>query len=416
MKPLLLTLLALGAAAAPCSAQTAEAPAAPTVTLADLRTPTSPAFTLLGIAPTDIERPTTPRAFAVSLLSALRDGDGSLLPRDFALEVAPYWLVQRPKLSFKEYSDPTSLQSLKQTFSLSVAATKGSKEEIALVGDATNIGIGVRASPVAGHAPAKLVELTKGLRLAQTRALVIGELLDASANPTAPVPAAIRTELDDLARAEVDDPVAYKKMLKEIETILVAALAADSPDAKARVALQKMAVDANARMSKVALEIQAANQQRVGWVVDVAGGFVVRSLTVDTSNTEVTRGGLWASTGYSGTNTHGMFLVRLLKNRADPTQAETTIDAGGKISHRIDQLTLSGELLWRFDQSEVKRSSTTERAVVNIEYRVTEDVAITSTFGRDYGNTTLGLDGTTIAILGVNIGLGKLPKLLLPTK
>ena len=108
MKPLILTLLALCAAAAPCAAQTAEAPAAPTITLADLRTPTSPAFTLLGIAPTDIERPTTPRAFAVSLLSALRDGDGSLLPRDFALEVAPYWLVQRPTLSFTAYSNPTS--------------------------------------------------------------------------------------------------------------------------------------------------------------------------------------------------------------------------------------------------------------------------------------------------------------------
>ena len=205
-------------------------------------------------------------------------------------------------------------------------------------------------------------------------------------------------------------------MLKEIETTLVAVLAADSPDAKARVALQKMAGDANASMSKVALEIQAANQQRVGWVVDVAGGFVVRSLTVDTSKTEVTRGGVWASTGYSGANTQAMFLVRLLKNRTDPALAETTIDAGGKVSHRIDQLTLSGELLWRFDQSEVKTSSTTERAVINIEYRVTEDVAITSTFGRDYGNTTLGLEGTTVAILGVNIGLGRLPKLLLPAK
>ena len=32
------------------------------------------------------------------------------------------------------------------------------------------------------------------------------------------------------------------------------------------------------------------------------------------------------------------------------------------------------------------------------------------------GNTTLGLEGTTVAILGVNIGLGRLPKLLLPAK
>jgi hypothetical protein len=400
----------IAAGAWTCLAQ----PAPPVVTLADLRTPTSPAFTLLGIAPTDVERPSTPRAFTVSLLSALRDGNGSLLPRDFALEVAPYWLVQRPGLRFDDYANPSPAQSLRQTFSVSVAATRASDEEIARLGDATSIGVGVRASPLAGRTTPELAALVAGLRLAHTRALVLQDLLDASADPTAPLPEAIAKTLAELAGAEVDDPAAHARMLQEIEAALVTALAADTPDARARVVLRQMAAEADARISRLALQVQGANQRRVGWVVDVAGGFVVRSLVGDTSETDVTRGGAWVSAGYSGAVTHGLLLARVLKNRADPATAETTIDAGGKVTHIIDRLTVGGEVLWRFDRSPVKRSSSTTRAVATVEYEVNDDIRIRSTFGRDYGNTTLGLDGVTVAILGVDVQLGALPKLKLP--
>src|SRR5262245_49784361 len=101
-------------------AAAAQAPNAEPIKLTDLKTPASPAFQLLGIAPTDVERPTTPRAFAVSLLSTLQKSD-SVLPNGFAMEVAPYWLVPHNQLQFSTYINPSPAQSIRQTFSISVA-------------------------------------------------------------------------------------------------------------------------------------------------------------------------------------------------------------------------------------------------------------------------------------------------------
>src|SRR5262245_42359826 len=67
-----------------------------------LRTPTSPAFTLLGIEPTSVERPNTPSSLAASLLN--QTAGFSTLPRDYALEFSPYWLVGHPRLTWRDDS------------------------------------------------------------------------------------------------------------------------------------------------------------------------------------------------------------------------------------------------------------------------------------------------------------------------
>src|SRR5215831_1880299 len=69
----------------------------PQVTL-DVTVPDVPAFTILGVSPTQIERPTNPTALAVSLLSST-SSDTNFIPNNYALQVAPYWLG-RPGVSF----------------------------------------------------------------------------------------------------------------------------------------------------------------------------------------------------------------------------------------------------------------------------------------------------------------------------
>lgn len=97
-----------------------------------LRTPTSPAFVLLGLTPTTVERPTTPRAVATSFLSHFTEGGGAILPRQFALEVGPYWLWSHPRLTLEDYmSAGGSLgnqlgTSLQRTLSIAVAAADSS--------------------------------------------------------------------------------------------------------------------------------------------------------------------------------------------------------------------------------------------------------------------------------------------------
>src|SRR3970040_905129 len=66
-----------------------------------LKTPESPAFHILGISPSAIARPTSPKAFAFSFLGSLREQEQlSLIPSNFAVEVNPYWWSAPPGLSF----------------------------------------------------------------------------------------------------------------------------------------------------------------------------------------------------------------------------------------------------------------------------------------------------------------------------
>jgi hypothetical protein len=69
--------------------------------LNSLTTPDSPAFVILGVSPTTIQRPTTPQAVATSLASAFSSNGQTLVP-NYALEVAPYWIWSHPRTTFAD--------------------------------------------------------------------------------------------------------------------------------------------------------------------------------------------------------------------------------------------------------------------------------------------------------------------------
>lgn len=87
-----------------------------------LRTPESPAFLILGLAPSVIERPSSPDAVAVSALAAFTNGTHAVIPSNYAIDVAPYWLVSHPSLSFTEYRKP-GFASIYRLLGFSVATS-----------------------------------------------------------------------------------------------------------------------------------------------------------------------------------------------------------------------------------------------------------------------------------------------------
>ena len=81
------------------------------------RTPTSPAFVLMGVEPTSVERPNSPSALAVSILN--RTQNFSALPKDYALEVSPYWLASHPDLTWRSDTARNIGESLIRTLTIS---------------------------------------------------------------------------------------------------------------------------------------------------------------------------------------------------------------------------------------------------------------------------------------------------------
>jgi hypothetical protein len=95
-KRYLLLILLLGGLMQEALAQASRGLTNP-IQLSDLRTPSAPGFVLLGKAPAQVDRPSTPSGIATSLLGGLRG-------QDFALSAAPFWLVKHRYLTFNEYT------------------------------------------------------------------------------------------------------------------------------------------------------------------------------------------------------------------------------------------------------------------------------------------------------------------------
>src|SRR4051812_4001309 len=201
-KHLILLVVCLFALPQSLVAQNSPAPPAnmEPIKLRDLKTPAAPAFQLLGIAPTDVERPTTPRAVAVSLLSTLKQGD-TVLPNGFAMEVAPYWLVPHSRLEFGTYINPSPAQSLRQTFSISVATSKAQSPPAEAAAGLLDIGIGARTSPWAGRASAAVEKLRTAIFVSLAQASVVDALLDQIGIPVGIVPPPIAATLEQLRSA-----------------------------------------------------------------------------------------------------------------------------------------------------------------------------------------------------------------------
>jgi hypothetical protein len=87
-------------------------------------TPDSPAFVQIGVSPTQIQRSTDPKAFAVAVVPAIVTQKGFGVPPGFALETAPYWWMSHPMLTVEEYQQG-GLSNLLRNFSLSIASTPG---------------------------------------------------------------------------------------------------------------------------------------------------------------------------------------------------------------------------------------------------------------------------------------------------
>lgn len=107
MRKQIVLLLICAATAARSHAQVNQ------INITDLYTPTAPGFVLADVSPSSVEKPSTPRAFGVSLLNLTQGG---------AMEVTPFWLTNHPNLTFDKYIQKKT--PFLETFNISVATFK----------------------------------------------------------------------------------------------------------------------------------------------------------------------------------------------------------------------------------------------------------------------------------------------------
>ena len=327
--------------------------------LDDLKAPSAPAFVLLGVSPTKVERPQAVKALVLSAVTASGDG----FPKNFAVEFTPYWFGS-PSLNFADYYRRNVLKDIPRHLSISVATTPLSTAP----DSGTALALGFRTLPLPGRAHPRLTGLVASLDKSQVELLELESLFNRPARLLALIREAqalatdgstaflqedpfktlidraltlddqIRTaevdqsetqeELDELAGLPVaarGDEAKLKAHLEDLKRQLEAraedqkALAKEMLDALRRselsprlalerdleslvsrldAAKQRRIAKAEADLKATALKIQALDTQRVGATLAVAGAVSWDVAADMTEQSQLAKLGIWITPGY----------------------------------------------------------------------------------------------------------------------
>lgn len=337
-----------------------------------LKTPPSPGFAILGLSPSAIERPTTPKALALGLVSATERG--TVIPGSYAVEFTPYWLTPKPFLTFSQRYRPSFWQGVKQSFAVSIATDRGTD-----TGDSTRLGIGARVQLLSGRP-------------------------------------SLRTE------AARDSLAALLHTIRTLrDTLRAATSAAESARLRARIDT----LEVRERILRVDFQgRQWSDRDGVRWEL---AGAVASSFPSNTfADGDVTAWGVWSTLSCRPTAQSLDLLVLLRYQQLEAssqageggaevgTEAQQVLDAGVRLLYGSGPLSVSGELLGRtaFDVSDGEdgavliRYDNSYRLTASVEYRLSDLAALEWTFGR--GFALAGADGgELVSLLGLKWAMGQ---------
>lgn len=415
------------------------------VSIDDFKVPATPALNILGITPTAIDRPSTPRAFGAALLKATNEADGAI-PKNLAIEISPYWMQSR-EITFDEYyglDDGDNgykwFDGLLQSLTFSLGSAEFEREVGAMKFEGTSVAVGVsfdilRGKPATGIGDKK-AELTRLVREAAAAGLelisderFIEELWAGSGEEPAV----------DVTRLEDGDNAEWKKAegliaiaISEREQVVSSTTATVKEKEIANRELGVLRTFSKERLiekgnkaneaNKKLADFLVSNKERVGFQLQVASAIAYDAFDDETSDFEYSRSAAWLTLSYRHPNgaANGSQFTWLATGRYmnDDSYGESTdnFDLGGRViwknpltdkdgirKENALPISLSAEYLYRFSDLE-----DTQRAVATLEYALNEDVSFYVSYGKNFENDVDGND--LVAIAGVNIGFGGKPK------
>ncbi|CAN5431478.1 hypothetical protein BH09BAC1_BH09BAC1_07960 [soil metagenome] len=431
------------------------------IVLEDMKTPASPVFVLLGSEPTSITRPTTPRGLATSLLSNV--GNGSFIP-DVSLDFAPFWLKSHPHLSFEEYynldiekggkpskfGDRRFARDFKQTSNFSIAAGNLDKSS-----NGSSLGIGYRVQLYKGQISHHMKSdwefidsIRQELDNLSNEGLVLSDLqqnieglidadLDTLRNNESllnfiaqriDILANYPPFLSSLSGFKDDDGkkaflTNYKYLLLGNDKVRGARI--NSPDEALALIMHLLQLENNKPKRIEAIQrFRDIDFNMRGWSVEFASASLLDFPTNDWSYSRISKFGAWFTVSYRPNKGKAEHLEILAVARYLGVFGDTVsnmLDAGARFVFAKDKFNISAEVLGRLMIAQPSddictrngeiidcgnRSEGTYRIAVNAEYKLSEIIYITATFGKDFGQPyQTDVKSSLLAILGINFGL-----------
>jgi hypothetical protein len=398
--------IALCACASSLRAQVAEPPDA--IELEGFRLSAPPALALLGIAPSSVSRPNTPRALIASLVSGT--GSSGLVPNGYAVETSPYWLSRHPSLDLNRYYRASLGDRLLYFTALSAATSRPSSSD-STARDA-RVSIALRTLLANGRPSRALAAVTDTMRRVQgayieqyrrwETAQAASSRLSSQRTRLARNEELLSTLTTKLIAGDTKLRDSTLRVLARRDSAHVQVAAAESADEDA-TRLEKQLTNSEERLSRLAKEFVERDAEPDGFVLEVAAG--VRSVFAggewDRARTDGI--GLWMTPMYrlSAKHVEIIGVVRYLTRVVELDDADL-FDVGARAGVTIGKGTFSGELVRRTVRDEDDMSSSRWAAL--FDYPLPARLHLVASFGSDYRR----IDGRrpVIATLGVNLGLG----------
>jgi hypothetical protein len=321
-----------------------------------LRTPVSPAFQILGIAPAHVERPTTPATFAASVLQKVQDFSG-VLPKSMGVEVAPFWLQPHPSMTFTEYQRQ-GWKSVYRNFTVSLATTDsvgdggGPPDSNA---DWRRLGFGMRTTLLPGSRGVTPTCVREISAAATAHTTAIGALV------------ARAIEAGRLSRSNSVAIEAFQN--------------ADSTRAEARASLSRWQQDllSPEGVGRCTADLSA----RRGAAMDVAVAAAATFPEGRATSGEISSVGVWITPAILGDRFSNIAVLRLAWHDLDSTTSRNTFDAGLRSVYAWDRYATSLELVNRLE----RRSGETSdfiRIALNFDVKIAGDTWLNVALGKDF--------------------------------
>jgi hypothetical protein len=309
-----------------------------------LRTPTSPAFVVLGTTPADVQRPNTPSTFAFSLLQGV--GNSATGGGDFGVEVAPYWLVSHPGLTLSEYYDGGWLDNLARTATISFA-TLGAEDASAPSGKSRDMGLGVRA---------RLLDRTRPSTQCAVQMDSIG--VDLQRAVTFTTVTGTRPEVLSLPEAQRKDRVEelFGEFIRDSLT---------EPQRK------RLKADVQACVNELSA--------REGFQMDIASAAAWRFPNQEPDDASLRSGAVWLTPSLTGRSFSWVGVARYRWNRDE--DAENLVDLGARAIYAWSDYGLSMELVGR---RPTNGGDDHYRVSLIGDIKLNEQLWLTTSFGRDF--------------------------------
>jgi hypothetical protein len=341
-----------------------------------LRTPDSPAFVILGAAPTEIQHPTTPTSLAVAL-GGIMSGNDLAVPSNVAIEFAPYWLFPHPGVTIDAYRDEALLRPLR-TLSLSIGTTQTKRTDDTVPGQMiehtdVDIGLGFRTMLLQWGQDDACTRAARDFAATVGR----GQLFTAS-------------ERQELASSGPLDSDAWRAKRAEIEQRKASAIAA------AEASLKKLQND-------TCLALAAST---TGFSLGLAGAIDVHAADAKLTQaaTSLTGHALWATLSYD-TRSLGTLAVARFTGRKDAMTSSKLVDAGVRAIYKRKTYGVSAEVLVRHSIDQAA-DATTYKIDLGFEHKVNDDTWLSVTFGKGFA-VSPGDGGSWFSLANLQWNLGK---------